>query len=107
MSDKPETYTLDLPGDNGTPFRFIFWPWTGEVRYYDRRYPTQPGELFYDLRRHNENGQQCGGDLRVTDFVNATTGMRGWHENDAWDVDRAVMVMVGDWLETIKERDVR
>ncbi len=108
MSDKPETYTLDLPGGNGTPFRFVYWPNTGTVAYFDRRHAVPTTDRIYQPYIRDENGQACGGHLTTDDFFNnAMTGMHGWHKNDAWDVDRAVMVMVGDWLETIMDRDPR
>lgn len=108
--DNPETYTLDTIGGNGTPFRFVFWPGEngGTVRYYDRRYPMAEGETGYGINRWNENGQCCGGARSVDDFVGPHVyGLRGWHEVDVWDVDRATVVMVGDWIEEIRERDPR
>lgn len=102
---KPETYSLDLIGGNGTPFRFTYWPRTETVAYQDRRYPTQPDEPHYRPFHYDENGQNCGPAMAYTDFVPLSNhGIRGWHEVDAWDLDRDTVRLVGTWLETIKER---
>lgn len=102
---KPETHSLDLIGGNGTPFRFTYWPSTDTVSYQDRRYPSQPNEPQYRPFFNDEHGQNCGPALNADTFRNhGNTGMRGWHEVDAWDVDRASMVAVGDWLTMLKER---
>lgn len=104
----PESYTIDLMGDNGTPFRFMYWPGSGMVRYYDRRYTLTEGEPGYGINHMNEDGQACGPVLTPEVFTqHGGTGMRGWHEVDSWDVDRATMTVVADWLEMIMERDVR
>lgn len=101
---KPETYSLDLIGGNGTPFRFVYWPSTDTVSYQDRRYPSKPDEPQYRPFMHDENGQNCGPTLTYTDFVPLSdSGMRGWNEIDAWDIDRSTMRRVGMWLETLKE----
>lgn len=97
----PETFTMDLTGGNGTPFRFVFWPHEndGTVRYYDRRYTLTEGEPGYGLNHTNENGQCCGGARAAIDFIHhGGFGLMGWHEVDAWDVDRLTMIAVGGWL---------
>ena len=105
MTNKPEIFTLDLIGDNGTPFRFMYWPEQGEIRYYDRRYPTTPDKPGYGINHFNENGQACGGPLLDTDFTPlADYGIRGWHEVDAWDIDRDTRRIVGKWITALKER---
>lgn len=100
-----ETYTLDITGGNGTPFRFVYKT-GGTVRYYDRRYPTLPDEPHYHPRNYNEDGQKCGPDFNVESFTDASaqSGIIGWHEVDAWDIDAATVRLVGTWLDLIKER---
>lgn len=101
---KPMTYTLDLMGGNGTPFRFVFFPEELVVRYYDRRYTLTEGEPGYGINQMNEDGQACSPSLAPATFTNhCNHGLRGWHEVDAWDVDRATMVLVGDWIEMLQE----
>jgi hypothetical protein len=105
---EPATFTLDITGGNGTPFRFIYFPGEEVVRYYDRRYTLTEGEPGYGINHMNENGQCCGGALSVDTFTDcSSSGLRGWHEVDAWDGDRATMIIVGDWLELIMERSTR
>lgn len=108
MSNKPGTYTLDLIGKNGTPFRFVYMPAEGKVQYFDRRYTLTPGEPGYGPNQMNENGQSCGSALLVSDFLPPRrTGFRGWHEVDAWDVDGDTRYWVGEWLAQIRDRDGR
>lgn len=110
----PEVFTLDLIGGNGTPFRFMFWPKEhqateeGTIRYYDRRYILTEGEPGYGINHTNENGQSCGGPLLVSSFTNAYnygfgSGIRGWNEVDAWDIDRHTVALVGNWIASILE----
>lgn len=100
----PEVFTLDLIGDNGTPFRFMFWPKTGDVKYYDRRYPAQPDEPHYRLNHYDENGQNCGPGFVADDFpLSSSHGIRGWHEVDAWDIDRGTRSLVGQWIHRVLE----
>jgi hypothetical protein len=73
--------------------------------YYDRRYPTRPDELAYRPFFNDENGQHCGPYLEESSFTgDRKYGIRGWHEVDAWDIDRRTVIMVGDWIEMIKEK---
>lgn len=105
---KPETYSLDVVGGNGTPFRFTYWPSKDEVGYQDRRYPSQPTEPQYRPFFYDEHGQGCGPVLLSDTFTDSGGfGIRGWHEVDAWDVDRHTVALVGTWIKLIKERDVR
>lgn len=107
MTDAPTTYTLDIPGDNGTPFRFVYWPEDGTVRYYDRRYTRTEGEYGYGLNQMTEDGQACGPALAFTDFVPLSNhGMRGWNSIDAWDIDRATRCLVGTWLTAIRDKGI-
>lgn len=110
----PEVFTLDVIGGNGTPFRFMFWPKEdqatekGTVRYYDRRYTLTEGEPGYGINHTNEHGQACGGPLLVSSFTNAhssgfSSGIRGWHGVDAWDIDRQTVKLVGGWIHSILE----
>lgn len=103
---EPTVFRFDIVGANGTPFRFVYD--TAEpdtLRYYDRRYPLAEGELGYGINHMTEDGQACGPVLSVN-HINWShpRGFRGWHDVDAWDVDRATVTMVGDWIEMIKER---
>lgn len=100
-----ETYTLDITGSNGTPFRFTYWPSTEYVMYQDRRCPSKPGEPQYRPFFYDEHGQNCGPSLMTSNFTDGKLGgIRGWHENDAWDIDAATVRLVGTWLTLIKER---
>lgn len=100
----PEIFTLDVIGGNGTPFRFVFWPKLGDVVYLDRRIPTQPGEAGYRPYHYDENGQRCGAALDADNFTpDAQHGIRGWHEVDAWDIDRSTRRLVGSWIKLIME----
>jgi hypothetical protein len=102
VTERPETFHIDLTGGNGTPFRFVFWPEVKTVRYYSRRHTLTEGEPGYGINHTNENGQACGPALSFTDFVPLCNyGIRGWHEVDAWDVDGETMRMVGLWLTHI------
>lgn len=105
---RPETYTLDITGDNGTPFRFVY-ELGGTIRYYDRRYPTQPGEPHYHPRNYNENGQNCGPDMLIESFTetDSASGIRPWHDVEAWAIDPGTQVLVGNWLRMLKGRDPR
>jgi hypothetical protein len=101
----PETYTLDVTGDNGTPFRFVFWPGTETVRYYDRRYTRTEGEYGYGVNHMTEDGQACGPALAITDFVPISNhGLRGYNAIDEWDIDRRTMNLVGTWLRVLTEK---
>lgn len=106
----PEVFTLDLIGDNGTPFRFMFWPKEhqatekGTIRYYDRRYTLTEDEPGYSINNMDENGQSCGGPLLVSSFIEARGfGIQGWHAVDAWDIDRDTVALVGNWIASILE----
>jgi hypothetical protein len=101
---KPETYILDVVGDNGTPFRFVY-ELGDTVRYYDRRYPTLPDEPYYHPRNYSEHGQSCGPDMLIESFTDlGTHGIFGWHEVEAWDIDAFTRDLVGVWLKSLKER---
>ncbi len=101
-SERPDTFHLDLTGGNGTPFRFVFWPETGELRCYDRRYSYRPDERVYHERNYNENGQSCGGPMALGSFTRPRpTGIQGWHEVEDWDIDRASVVLVAAWLHHV------
>ena len=109
MSDTtvPATYTLDMTGGNGTPFRFVYWPADGAVRYYDRRYTRTEGEYGYGIDQMCEDGQSCGPVFNATSFDPHTIyGIRGWHEVDAWDIDRATVQLVGTWLTALKNKGI-
>jgi hypothetical protein len=99
-----DTFTLDVTGGNGTPFRFVYWPSDGTVRYYDRRYTLTEGEPGYGLNQTNENGQSCGPRFHADDFSpSAGHGIRGWHGVDEWDIDRPTRRLVGYWIQCLKE----
>lgn len=101
MDKRPDVFHIDLTGANGTPFRFEFTPGEGihgVVRYRDRRYTLAKGEPGYGINHTNENGQACGGFLYPSSYINRKAGIRGWHEVDAWDIDRRTANMVGAWL---------
>jgi hypothetical protein len=102
------TFQMDVIGENGTPFRFMYWPKDKVIRYYDRRYVLEEGDPGYGINHTNENGQSCGTALLMESFVPVRPveghGMRGWHEVEAWDVDAATMHLVGVWLTHIIER---
>ena len=103
----PTTYTLDMTGDNGTPFRFVYNPTDGTVRYYDRRYTRTEGEYGYGINHMCEDGQACGGALTADNFtVSSGYGIRGWHEVDAWDIDRRTRELVGAWLNLLNVRGI-
>lgn len=105
MEHEPGTHTFDLIGANGTPFRFMFWPGTDEVRYYDRRYTLTEGEPGYGINHTTEWGQCCGPSLLPETFTDDhRMGVRGWHEVDAWDVDYITRRIVGTWIKMVKER---
>lgn len=77
---------------NGIPMLFVWDRDKGTIRYYDRRYARKPG--------FTEHGQDCGPALMAVDFhPNATHGIRGWHEVDAWDLDARTVRLVGNWLK--------
>jgi hypothetical protein len=96
----PVAFHIDLTGDNGTPFRFVFLPDDGSVWQYDRRYAVGPDEESSPT--FSEDGQQCGGAHSTMDFpATSIYGMRGWHEEDAWDVDVHTRNFVGLWLKRI------
>jgi hypothetical protein len=102
-NNDPEVFSLDTIGGNGTPFRFVYWPKVGEVRYYDRRYTLTPDQLGYGPGNMNEDGQACGGPLLDTDFSShAHHGIAGWHDVRAWDIDRGTVQLVGMWIKDIK-----
>lgn len=100
----PETYVLDVNGANGTPFRFVFYPGEdgGTVRYHDRRYTLAKGELGYGINQTNEHGQACGPKFTVSAFVPPRrSGLLGWHDVGAWDVDVATCHLVTAWLTAL------
>jgi hypothetical protein len=100
----PEVFHLDVIGGNGTPFRFEYTPAEELVRYRDRRYTLTVGAPGYGINHTTEDGQACGPALRAEDFVTpSTNGFRGWHEEDAWDVDSTTRAIVGAWIKTIRE----
>jgi hypothetical protein len=104
MSTRPETFVMDITGGNGTPFRFIYWPSTQIVVYFDRRYPTKPGEGQYKPFAYDENGQNCGPYLKASSFTeHRNTALTGWHGNREWDVDRSTRQLVSDWIEQIQD----
>lgn len=103
----PTTFHIDLIGANGTPFRFEFTPYEGPhgtVRYRDRRYTLSEGEPGYGINHTNENGQACGPVLGPEAFTGGKPGIRGWHEVDAWDIDRITVGIVGIWLQRLDSR---
>lgn len=100
----PATFTLDVTGANGTPFRFVYEAGDRNVRYYDRRYPTQPDEQHYHPRNYNEDGQMCGPALLTESFTRGHGGILGWHEVNAWNIDWHTVRLVGNWIMTINER---
>lgn len=78
--------------DRGTRLKFIWDPTTDTVRYYDRRYAGQPG--------FPKHGQECGPSLPPESFnPDNPSGIRGWHEVDAWDLDARTVRLVGLWLK--------
>lgn len=98
----PDVFTLDVVSANDIPLRFMFWPRQGVVRYHDRRYTLQPEQPGYGINHTNENGQCAGGVMLPGDFsADAESGIRGWHEVDAWDVDAATCRLVGTWLAAL------
>lgn len=103
----PVAFHIDLTGDNGTPFRFEFSPNEspyGTVRYRDRRYTLTEGKPGYGINHTNENGQACGPAMLPSAFpATSIYGMRGWHEEDAWDVDVHTRNFVGLWLRRIAD----
>ncbi len=103
----PTTYTLDMTGGNGTPFRFVYWPADNAVRYYNRRYPLPEGEPSR-LNHQTEDGQACGGALAADDFTVASGGygIRGWHEVDAWDIDVRTRELVGAWINLLNAQGI-
>lgn len=110
MTERLDLFHLDVPGGNGTPFRFVFWPTellytgTGAVRYYDRRYTLTEGKPGYGLNHMNEDGQCCGPAMDPGAFTpNALHGLVGWHDVKAWDIDRSTRRMVGVWLRHLAD----
>lgn len=105
-NERPASFHIDLTGGNGTPFRFEFTPDEGphgQVRYRDRRYTLTEGKPGYGINHTNEDGQACGPALMPYSLIDCDSGIRGWHEVDAWDVDRATVQLVGAWLRHIAE----
>lgn len=103
----PTTYTLDMPGDNGTPFRFVYWPADAAVRYYDRRYTRAKSDIGYGIDHKCEHGQACGPRLHPTDFTAFDADpIRGWQNMDVWDVDRRTVQMVGVWLTLLQDKGI-
>lgn len=100
--DNHTTYSIDLNGENGTPFRFTYDPERNLVRQMDRRYTLKPGESGYGPNHMNEQGQMCGPARYPTDYIHATRGFRGWHEVTTWDVDGGTAMLVGLWLRHIR-----
>jgi hypothetical protein len=98
-TERPETFHIDLTGGNGTPFRFVFLPDDGSVWQYDRRHTIKAPDQTHP--NFNDDGQLCGGTFAPSDFIGKDSGIRGWHEVDAWDIDRATVRMVGIWLTHI------
>lgn len=89
MTDTAHTFAATT--DRGVPLLFVWDPGTEKVRYYDTRYAGQFGFAEY--------GQDCGAALYATSFQpDATSGIRGWHEVDAWDLDATTVRKVGTWL---------
>lgn len=84
-------FTFAATTDSGIPMMFVWDPDSETIRYYDRRYAGQPG--------FTEHGQDCGPALSADSFQpDATDGIRGWHEVDAWDLDARTVRLVGMWL---------
>lgn len=84
---QPKRFSLDVVSDSGTPFRFVFWPGEGAVRYYDRRH------MF------TEDGQACGPALDYDDvMIRGRQGIHAWHDVEEWDVDASTMELVRGWL---------
>ncbi len=76
---------------NDIPMIFVWDPVAQNLRYYDRRYAGKPG--------FTEHGQDCGPALSADSFQpDATAGIQGWHEVDAWDLDARTVRLVGRWL---------
>ena len=97
MTDNP---TFAVTTANGIPMLFVWDRETNEVRYYDRRYPVQPGSPGYGINNATEHGQCCGGARLASDFSpDAERGIRGWHEVDVWDLDARTVRLVGNWLK--------
>ncbi len=97
----PERFHIDVTGANLTPFRFVSWPQTEEIRYYDRRYTLTPGQTGYGVNHTCEDGQACGPALHLADFT--TTPLRalcGWHDV-SWDVDQETMLLVSSWVSHV------
>ena len=99
--ERPASFHIDLTGGNGTPFRFVFLPDDGSIWQYDRRHAVQPGRET--TPQFNEDGQLCGPEHHTAAFIKDPTGLRGWHGNDDWDVDRATVALVGSWLQHIAD----
>ena len=103
----PTTFHLDVPGANGTPFRFVLipdndTPARSRIRYHDRRYTLNEGDFAYHPRNFSEDGQACGPDQYADSFTTASDfGIRGWHEVDAWDIDQGTRVLVGLWVSHV------
>lgn len=100
--DNHKTYSTDLNGANGTPFRFVYDPAHNTVAQFDRRYTLKPGEPGYGPNHMNEQGQMCGPMCRPEDYIHATRGFRGWNDVEAWDVDGGTVMLVGLWLRHIR-----
>lgn len=84
-------HTFAATTDQGIPLVFVWDPDEEKVRYYDHRYAGQPGFTEY--------GQDCGPALCADSFSpDATSGIRGWHEVGAWDLDARTVRLVGTWL---------
>lgn len=98
----PDTFHIDLTSANGTPFRFVFLPENGAVRYYDRRFAVEPGKQVH--RDFTEDGQACGPAMAPSVYLGGRSGFRGWHEVDVWDVDRDTAAIVGVWLHHLIAR---
>lgn len=93
------TYSIDVTGTNGTPFRFVLWPATDGLRCYSRRHTLAPGQPGYGFNNACEDGQACGPAFAASTFGSFEGALRGWHGVDAWDVDDETMSLVGAWIQ--------
>lgn len=89
--DTADAYRFAVTTGTGMRALVIYNPDDATVQIYDRRYAGQPG--------FTEHGQRCGGPQSASDFHrDATTGIRGWHDVDHWDMDARTVRLIGAWL---------